>query len=66
MEPSRYRWAMATYPPAWYGLWFFVAFFGVMTWYLRNFTERIQATKAAALLGTASMLVLVAWTWSDF
>ena len=57
---------MATYPPAWYGLMFFVAFFGVMTWYLRNFTERIQATKAAALLGTASMLVLVAWTWSDF
>ena len=45
---------MATYPPAWYGLWFIVAFFGVATWYLRNFTERIQATKVCALLGTAT------------
>ncbi|HJM55033.1 MAG TPA: hypothetical protein QGI72_02180 [Poseidonia sp.] len=57
---------MTDYPPAWYGLWFLVALFGVTTWYLRNFTERIQGTRIAALLGTASMLTLLAWTWSDF
>ncbi|MDA0926093.1 MAG: hypothetical protein O3C36_05580 [archaeon] len=57
---------MATYPGAWYGLWFVVAIAGVVTWYLRHFTERVQATRAMALIGTASMLTLLLWTWTDF
>ncbi|MFZ9047266.1 MAG: hypothetical protein ACO20Y_00555 [Poseidonia sp.] len=57
---------MATYPGAWYGLWFVVAAAGVATWYLRHFTERVQATRVTALIGTASMLTLLLWTWTDF
>ncbi|MBL6734066.1 MAG: hypothetical protein ISP84_05945 [Candidatus Poseidonia sp.] len=57
---------MATYPPAWYGLWFVVAAAGVLTWYLRNFTQRVQATRTMAMIGTAAMLTLVIWTWTDF
>lgn len=57
---------MATYPPAWYALWLAVAVFGVATWYLRNFTERIQATRTVALLGIASMVTLLLWTWTQF
>ncbi len=52
--------------PLWYILWVFVAIFGVLTWYLRNFTQRVQATKLSAMLGVISMLTLVTWTWTDF
>jgi hypothetical protein len=52
--------------PLWYILWAFVAIFGVLTWYLRNFTQRVQATKLSAMLGVISMLSLVTWTWTDF
>ena len=52
--------------PLWYILWALVAFFGVLTWYLRNFTQRVQATKMSALLGVVSMITLVTWTWTDF
>ena len=52
--------------PLWYILWAFVAIFGVLTWYLRNFTQRVQATKLSAMLGVISMLTLVTWTWTDF
>ena len=52
--------------PLWYILWAFVAIFGVLTWYLRNFTQRVQATKLSAMLGVISMLTLVIWTWTDF
>ena len=57
---------MATYPPAWYALWLAVAVFGVLTWYLRNFTQRIQPTRTVALLGIASMVTLLIWTWIQF
>mgnify|MGYP005724928377 FL=1 len=57
---------MATYPPAWYALWLAVAVFGVLTWYLRNFTQRIQATRTVALMGIASMVTLLIWTWTQF
>ena len=52
--------------PLWYVLWAFVAIFGVLTWYLRNFTRRVQATKLSAMLGVISMITLVTWTWTDF
>ncbi|MEL0330718.1 MAG: hypothetical protein VW982_00710 [Candidatus Poseidoniales archaeon] len=57
---------METYPPAWYALWFIVAVCGVATWYLRHFTQRVQLTRTMALLGVASMLTLVSWTWLEF
>ena len=52
--------------PLWYILWVSVAIFGVLTWYLRNFTQRVQATKLSAMLGVISMITLVTWTWTDF
>ncbi|HII19650.1 MAG TPA: hypothetical protein HA312_00360 [Candidatus Poseidonia sp.] len=57
---------MATYPATWYALWVSVAVCGVATWYLRHFSERIQATRTMALLGTVSMLTLLIWTWTEF
>lgn len=57
---------VVSYPPAWYALWVSVAVFGVGTWYLRNFTQRVQTTRTFALLGSASMLTLLIWTWTEF
>ncbi|MEJ6563660.1 MAG: hypothetical protein QNL85_08170 [Euryarchaeota archaeon] len=57
---------MASYPATWYGLWFMVMFFGVTTWYLRNFSERVEATRLSALLGVVSMVTLLSWTLIDF
>tara|TARA_B100000927_G_C16388247_1_gene438264 strand:- start:618 stop:791 length:174 start_codon:yes stop_codon:yes gene_type:complete len=57
---------VADYPALWYALWFVVAVCGVGTWYLRNFTHRLQATKTTALLGTVAMLSLLIWTWMEF
>ena len=57
---------MATYPPAWYALWVAVAACGVGTWYLRNFSTRVQTTRTVALLGTAAMLTLLVGTWAEF
>lgn len=57
---------MTDYPPLWYALWLMVAVCGVGTWYLRHFTQRVQATRFVALTGTATMLTLVAWTWTEF
>ncbi|HII78347.1 MAG TPA: hypothetical protein HA267_04900 [Candidatus Poseidonia sp.] len=57
---------MATYPATWYALWVSVAACGVATWYLRHFSERVQATRTMALLGTVSMLTLLIWTWTEF
>lgn len=57
---------MATYPATWYGLWVCVMVFGVTTWFLRNFTERVEATRLSALLGVMSMLTLLVWTFLEF
>ena len=57
---------MATYPGAWYALWAMVMVFGVLTWFLRNFTERVEATRLSALLGVMSMLTLLSWTLLEF
>ena len=58
--------SMASYPAPWYGLWVMVMFFGVSTWFLRNFTERVEATRLSALLGVVSMLTLLTWTLLEF
>jgi hypothetical protein len=57
---------MAAYPSAWYALWVMVMVFGVLTWFLRNFTERVEATRLSALLGVMSMLTLLSWTLLEF
>ena len=57
---------MTTYPASWYALWVLVMVFGVTTWYLRNFSERLEATRLSALLGVASMLTLLLWTLIEF
>jgi hypothetical protein len=57
---------MASYPATWYALWFMVMFFGVTTWYLRNFSERVEATRLSALLGVVSMITLLLWTLIEF
>ncbi|MDE0857903.1 MAG: hypothetical protein OSA38_04980 [Candidatus Poseidoniaceae archaeon] len=57
---------MASYPATWYGLWVMVMFFGVTTWFLRNFSERIEATRLSALLGVVSMVTLLMWTLIEF
>ncbi|MDA0715954.1 MAG: hypothetical protein O2866_03610 [archaeon] len=54
------------FPPLWYGLLLLVSLFGVLTWYLRNFTQRLQLTKLSALSGITSMLLLVWWTFTSF
>ncbi len=57
---------MATYPGAWYALWVMIMIFGVLTWFLRNFTERVEATRLSAFLGVMSMLTLLSWTLLEF
>ncbi|HJL97321.1 MAG: hypothetical protein HOL22_05050 [Euryarchaeota archaeon] len=54
------------YPPVWYLLWLVIALCGVGTWFLRNFTERVEATRLVAFSGVASMLVMVVWTFTQF
>jgi hypothetical protein len=57
---------MNTFPPLWYGLLLLVSAFGVLTWYLRNFTQRVQLTRLTALSGVTSMLLLVWWTFTSY
>jgi hypothetical protein len=56
----------ASYPPAWYLLWLVIAVCGVGTWFLRNFTERVDATRLVAFTGVASMTTMVIWTFTQF
>jgi hypothetical protein len=57
---------MVSYPPLWYGLLFVVSICGVATWYLRNFTTRVDLTKLIAFSGIISMISLLSWTLSEF
>ena len=43
-----------------------IALCGVGTWFLRNFTERREATRLVAFAGVAAMLVMVVWTFTEF
>jgi hypothetical protein len=60
------RWESMNYPPLWYALWVIISFCGIATWYLRNFTQRVQLTKLIALVGVVSMLSMVFWTFLEF
>ena len=44
------------YPAVFYLLWFLVMFFGVLTWYLKNFTQKLELLRISAISGTISML----------
>tara|TARA_B110000444_G_scaffold60463_1_gene56376 strand:+ start:5647 stop:5826 length:180 start_codon:yes stop_codon:yes gene_type:complete len=54
------------YPAAWYLLWVVIAFCGIATWLLRNFTERVEVTRLVAFTGVAAMSVMVVWTFTQF
>jgi len=58
--------AAGEFPPLWYALLLLVSVFGVFTWYLKNFTQKIQLTKLSAYSGVASMLLLLWWTLTSF
>ena len=57
---------MADYPPLWYALWFVISVCGVLTWYLRNFTQRVELTKFTAFAGVIAMTTMLLWTLIDF
>ena len=57
---------MADYPALWYALWLIIALFGVTTWYLRNFTTKVEMTKLSAYIGVIAMITMLIWTWKDF
>ena len=51
-----------TFPAFWYFLLFMVSICGVISWYLRNYTERVDLLRFFAILGVISMLTLLGWT----
>ena len=57
---------MAEYPTLWYCLWVVISVCGVTTWYLRNFTTRVELTKFSAFIGVIAMLSMLFWTLIDF
>lgn len=57
---------MADYPTLWYALWVIISFCGVITWYLRNFTQRVELTKFVAFTGVIAMTTMLLWTLIDF
>ena len=50
------------FPTFWYILLFMVSICGVISWYLRNYTERVDLLRFFAILGVISMLTLLGWT----
>lgn len=50
------------FPTFWYFLLFMVSFSGVMSWYLRNYTERVELLRLFAITGIVSMISLLGWT----
>ena len=57
---------MAEYPTLWYALWVVISVCGVATWYLRNFTHRVELTKFTAFTGVIAMSTMLLWTLIDF
>ena len=51
-------------PAMWWVLFSLCSILGVVTWYLRNFTERRELTRLCGILGAILMLALVQWTYS--
>ena len=51
-----------TFPALWYFLLFLVSFFGVISWYLNNYTEKVELLRLTSISGIISMLSLLFWT----
>lgn len=50
-------------PLGWYVLLAVVAACGMLAWWIRHFTERVQLMRVVAIVGSACMLTLLIWTW---
>ncbi|MEO2120788.1 MAG: hypothetical protein ABGX44_03140 [Candidatus Poseidoniia archaeon] len=50
-------------PPLWYALFVIVSFLGIATWYLKNFSNKVNLMRFCGLLGSACMASLAIWTW---
>jgi len=50
------------FPSFWYFLLFMVSVSGVISWYLRNYTERVELLRFFAITGVISMITLLGWT----
>ncbi len=57
---------MADYPTLWYALWVVISVCGVSTWYLKNFTKKVELTKLSAYTGVIAMTTMLFWTLIDF
>jgi hypothetical protein len=55
---------MSDLPALWYGLLSLVAIFGVSTWFLDNFTQKVELKKITAISGIISMLALLYITFT--
>ena len=50
------------FPSFWYFLLFMVSVTGVISWYLRTYTERVELLRFFAIMGVISMITLLGWT----
>ncbi len=55
---------MSELPAIWFGLLSLVAIFGVLTWILDNFTNKVELKKISAISGIISMLALLYITFT--
>ncbi|MBT4065839.1 MAG: hypothetical protein HOE76_01290 [Euryarchaeota archaeon] len=55
---------MSELPAIWFGLLSLVAIFGVLTWILDNFTNKVELKKITAISGIISMLALLYITFT--
>ena len=52
------------FPDFWYLLLFLVSALGVLSWYLRTYTEKVELLRFVAITGVISMITLLLWTLS--
>ena len=55
---------MSELPAIWFGLLSLDAIFGVLTWILDNFTNKVELKKITAISGIISMLALLYITFT--
>jgi len=55
---------MSELPVMWYALLSLVAIFGVITWFLDNFTQRDEIKRVTGIIGVISMVALLYLTFT--
>tara|TARA_B110000438_G_C15761416_1_gene627465 strand:- start:717 stop:896 length:180 start_codon:yes stop_codon:yes gene_type:complete len=55
---------MSDLPVMWYALLSLVAIFGVITWFLDNFTQRDEIKRITGIIGVISMIALLYLTFT--